>query len=263
MLTGSVISRALRRSKARRVAHHLAGPKLLRAFADAHPRATFVEIGSNDGKQHDPLRPILIARPWRGIMVEPVPYVFERLQRNYGDFPGVALENAAVADRDGRLPFYHLREADGEERAQLPGWYDGIGSFSRDTVVSHIRHIPDIESRLVVTDVPCLTFDSLCEKHGLGALDLLLIDTEGYESEILENLDLNRRSPRLLVFEHYHLSQEARDACRSRLLAAGYELLEEGFDTWCLGPRATASVRALWRQLSPGVPAVSATDEAK
>ena len=74
-------------------------PQLLRAFADAYPHAFFVEIGSNDGEQHDHLRPFILSRPWRGIMVEPVPYVFERLRRNYESQGRIELENVAVAER--------------------------------------------------------------------------------------------------------------------------------------------------------------------
>ena len=42
-----------------------------------------------------------------------------------------------------------------------------IGSFSRDAVLTHARHIPDIANRVVSTSVPCLTFESLCRKHGV------------------------------------------------------------------------------------------------
>jgi FkbM family methyltransferase len=234
---------------------------LLSVFADEHPRALFVEVGSNDGLQHDPLRPFIVDREWRGIMVEPVPYVFERLRRTYEANPRIAIENVAIADRDASLPFYYLREAALDERAVLPGWYDGIGSFSLQTVLSHSRHIPDIEHRVIAGEVPCLTFESLCEKHGVQQLDLLLIDTEGYDREVLRGIDLERWSPRLLVFEHYHLSPGDRSACTAQLAEAGYELLSEGFDTWCLGPRATDRVRAQWRRLRPAVPAAFAANE--
>ena len=48
-----------------------------------------------------------------------------------------------------------------------------VGSFSREAVLSHGRRIPDIERLLVTTEVPCLTFASLCETHGVEEVDLL------------------------------------------------------------------------------------------
>jgi FkbM family methyltransferase len=242
-----------------RVRRRLAGPRLLRAFADVYPEAFFIEIGANDGERDDPLRPLIRSRNWHGIMVEPVPYVFERLKANYADMASrIAFENLAIADRDGVQPFFHLRKASSEEIAELPGWYDCIGSFSRDTVLGHRSLIPDLEERLVRTDVDCATFESLCRRHTVSTFDLLLLDTEGYDAEILSLVDFAAHSPRLVVFEHYHLTAELRRDCRGLLEENGYELMEEGFDTWCLGPRCDPRLRQVWSSLTPAVPAISA-----
>jgi FkbM family methyltransferase len=249
-------SRARDRREYRRIQRRLAGPRLVGAFAEAYPEAFFIEIGSNDGEQHDFLRPQILSKRWRGVMVEPVPYVFERLRRNYGELERVALENAAIADRDGRTPFFHLREAGADEH--LPGWYHGVGSFSREAVLGHRGFIPDVDDRLVETSVRCMTFESLCRKHAVDRLDLLLVDVEGYDAEIVRMVDLSQRHPRLLVFEHYHLSEADRRECTERVEAAGYEVLAEGFDTWCLDVRAAPELATLWRGLAPGVPAVTA-----
>jgi len=244
----------------RRFQRRLAAPRLLRAFADAYPAAFFVEIGANDGEQHDHLRPFVLHRAWRGIMVEPVPHVFERLRRNYGTLDRVSLENVAIAERDGRLPFFYPAPPATGELARLPDWYDGIGSLSREAVVAHARHIPDIEARVVRVEVECLTYATLCRRHGVARVDLLVIDTEGHDWEILRSLDLSGERPRLIAYEHFHLSAEDRAAARAHLERAGYETLEEGFDTFCLEPGDDALTRA-FRRLRPGVPGVSAEDE--
>jgi FkbM family methyltransferase len=255
--------RAWRSLRYRRLERRLAATKLIRAFAETHPEALFVEIGSNDGVQHDFLRPFILERQWRGIMVEPVPYVFARLRDNYGTLRRVALENAAIATRDGTLPFFHLREAGAEERASLPAWYDGIGSFDRDVVASHASHIPDIEDRIVRSSVPALTFESLCRRHGVSRPDLVLVDTEGYDFEIVRSIDLARRRPRLLVYEHFHLSAQDRAQCARHVRDRGYETMEEGFDTWCLDTSTDDPLTATWRGLRPAVPGVSALDEGR
>jgi FkbM family methyltransferase len=255
------LRRRMHASQARRLQARLAGPKLIRAFGAAFPRAVFVEIGANDGEQHDHLRPMILEHNWRGVMVEPVPYVFERLQRNYAGIERVALENAAIAERDGCLPFYHLARVPDYESAGLPQWYDGIGSFSRDAVLDHVRLIPDIEHRLVETEVSCLTFESLCAKHGLSEIDLLLIDTEGYDYEILRHIDFSSYRPALAIYEHYHLDATERSASRAIMQAAGYETMQEGFDTWCLVPEADERLAATWRGLRPALPELAAENE--
>jgi FkbM family methyltransferase len=240
----------------------LAARRLLRAFADAYPEARFVEIGANDGVQHDHLRPFILSRRWRGVMVEPQPHVFERLRRNYAEIDRVSLENAAITDSDGTVPFFYpAPPRDGEGNAALPDWYEGIGSLSREAVLSHTRLIPDLADRLVEADVPSLTYASLCRRHGLEAVDLLLLDTEGADFEILRSIDFDARPPRLLIYEHYHFSREDRDACAAYAESLGYETMEEGFDTFCLDTSADDDLTRTWRELRPAVAGVAAYDE--
>jgi FkbM family methyltransferase len=239
----------------------LASKRLLRAFAVAFPSATFVEIGANDGEQLDHLRTLIYERGWRGVMVEPVPYVFKRLRQNYAETEHVAFENAAIADRDGSLSFFHLAQVDDPEREGLPPWYDAIGSFSRKHVIAHKIAIPDIEKRVVETTVPCITFDSLCVKHGLDGVDLLVIDTEGYDYEILRHIDFSRHRPVVIGYEHRHLGPTDRANCRQLLHHAGYETKEEGHETWCLRPDASGRLTRKWRRLRPAVPPVAAYEE--
>jgi FkbM family methyltransferase len=252
------IHRELQRRRLRR---KLAGQRLLRAFANVHPEAFFVEIGANDGAQHDHLRPFILECAWSGIMVEPVPYVFERLRRNYPGLDRVLLENSAVADRDGELPFYYLIEPRPEDLDRLPAWYDGIGSFSRDAVLSHVAHIPDIEERIVCKPVKSLTFESLCRKHDVENVDLLAIDTEGYDHVILRSIDFSARKPELLVYEHFHLDPEVRGQCRALVEAAGYRTLEEGFDTWCLSTDADTRLLEMFESVKPAVAGVAAYEQ--
>jgi len=251
----------LHRLRNRRLHRRLAGPKLLRVFGDAYPDAFFIEIGANAGDHSDHLQPFIRSSRWTGLMVEPVPYVFERLRRNYAGLGRVTFENAAIADRDGRIPFYHLREIEPEERDRVPSWYDGIGSLSRTTVLGHRRVIPDIDERVVRREVPAMTFESLCRKHDVRRLDLLLIDAEGHDAEILRGIDFTVRRPRLLVYEHFHLDWHTRRTCRAALEDAGYETMEEGFDTWCLITAPEDSVTLAWRRLRPGVRGLSVLEE--
>ena len=266
-MSGPSRPRALVRRLRRRAHYHwqhyrMAGPKLLEAFADEYPEAFFVEVGSNDGDKHDHLRPFILARQWRGILVEPVPYIFARLKENYAGIDRLTLANVAIADRDGELPFYHLVEEEDPVSSGLPEWYDGTGSFSRDALLKHRHEIPDVEERIVQTAVPTLTLTSLCRREGRTGVDLLLIDTEGYDWEILRNADLPAIQPRLVVYEHFHLSAEDRRACRAHLEELGYETMEEGFDTFCLDTRADDRLTRRWRGLRPAVAGVAAYEVA-
>lgn len=218
-------------------------------YARLHPDAFFVQIGAHDGTQLDPLQDEITHRGWRGIMVEPVPYVFARLEARCGGDPRLTLENVAIGAVDGEQEFHHLREAGDED---VWRWYDALGSFRREVVLSHRDLIPDIEDRIVTTRVPCLTFDSLCARHGVEHIDVLQMDTEGYDHEVLRQVDLDRYRPHLVMFEQLHLDEPTRAAARARLEAHGYAHTSDGMDT--LGIRLEVldrhpSLAALWSSL--------------
>ena len=48
-----------------------------------HKDFFFIQVGANDGITGDDLRKYILKYQWHGILVEPVPYVFDRLIKNY------------------------------------------------------------------------------------------------------------------------------------------------------------------------------------
>lgn len=225
--------------------------RVIAEFAECFPRSFFVQVGSNDGLKLDPLRPHILARQWSGIMIEPLPYVFEQLEAVYGGHPRVILENVAVADHDGTAELFYIPES---TDSSLPNWYDALGTFRKEVLLKHTEFIPDIASRISSVEVPCMTFESICAKHGVETVDLVQIDTEGYDYEVIKLIDLERHAPTLLMYEHLHLSPADREACLARLRSNGYEDISDTMDTVCLrvgelGPQHRGLLR-LWRELS-------------
>ena len=232
--------------------HRRAGDKLLRAFAAAYPRAVFVEIGANDAHQTDHLRRYVDGGNWRGVLVEPNPAAFSRLRENHGDNPRLELENAAISSTDGRLPFYEIEAPAEYGDYELLGSYDLLGSLSRETLLA-LPFVSDAESRIIESEVQALTLGSLLRKHGLDRVDLLLIDTEGHDYEIVKQIGLEGERPRLIIYEHCLLEPADRRAARERLEAAGYEILEEFFDSFALDTAIEDRLTARWRRLRPAV----------
>lgn len=211
--------------------------RIMKHFSSRYPSATFVQIGSNDGKKHDPIYASLMKYKWTGVMVEPVKYVFERLRANYESFVRIRLENVAVAKTAGSMPFYHLAKASAADREKLPPWYDELGSFNKNVVLKHVEQIPDLEERLICTQVPCVTFSELCIRNGIEAVDLIHMDTEGYDYEIIKSIDFASARPILLIYEHKHLNDVDRLECKQKLQNLGYWLYETDADTWCADSR--------------------------
>lgn len=195
-------------------------------YARGHRDARFVQIGAHDGTQLDPLRWAVLATGWRGIMVEPVPYVFDRLRARYGGNPRLYLENLAIHETAESLPFYFIPESDGN----LWEWYDALGSFRREVLVSHTGFIADVDEIVESMPVACITFDDLCARHGFAQVDLIQIDTEGMDLTILRTIDLARYRPALVMVEELHMTQPERAEARTLLTNAGYRWVADGMD---------------------------------
>jgi FkbM family methyltransferase len=200
---------------------------VLEALSQSVKQVFFVQVGSNDGDHDDPLRPYILSDHWRGLMVEPVPYVFQRLQANYRSRPGLILINAAIGPRDGVADFFSVAESSED----LPDWYDQIGSWSMEHILKHEGSIPGLRDRIVSLSVPSLTFESLCDTHQVGHIDLVHIDAEGYDFEIIKSIDLARHKPLLVMYEHKHLTRDENGLCRQHLRQHGYDILDVGWDT--------------------------------
>jgi FkbM family methyltransferase len=205
------------------------GPSIrsyLEQLAVRKPDAFFVQIGAHDGKTDDHVRSFILDSRWRGIFVEPVPHIFSRLTKNYEAVSDrFVFENVAIADQNETRIFYTVA---GGGSDHLPSWYDQLGSFRKEVVLSHKPFIPDICNRLVELRVPCLTFQSLVDRNGVSNIDLVLIDTEGYDLKILATIDFNRFKPDLVIYERKHLSREEEAISIRLLLKEGYSICSSG-----------------------------------
>jgi len=202
--------------------------RLVEEFARTSSMPFFVQIGANDGTKGDYLDAHVRSSGWRGILVEPIPYVFGALEARHGTNPRLTLVNAAIADQDGTSPIYFIPK---DDEADIPVWYDALASFHRDVIAKHSPWIPDIEDRISSIDVRTLTFESLCAAHEVHEIDLVQIDTEGHDFEVIKLIDLERHRPAIVLYEHYHLAPHDRDACERHLERHGYGLVSNYFDT--------------------------------
>jgi FkbM family methyltransferase len=196
--------------------------RLIALFAEIFSDAFVVQIGANDGIAGDPLVEGFRKTRWSGLLVEPVPHLFEMLAARYRGRPGIRLERAAVSSLDGEAPLYRLRAVPGE----TPEWFNQLATLDREVLLKHRSSIPDIDSLLVEDRVPTLRLDTLLARHQISRIDLLVIDAEGHDFEILRSLDFTRFRPTLVMFEHQHLSETDKKAAYAFLQTAGYDFRE-------------------------------------
>ena len=185
-----------------------------------------VQIGANDGVSNDPIRSFIERYRWEALLVEPLPDIFARLERNYRGFPGIRLTNCAIGPA-GQLTLYRVQAEVGN---RFP-WLHELASFDRNVVLRHEVFFPDLARYVVEEKVPCLPFATLMERHGVAGIDALVIDTEGYDFEILKQIDFERYRPKVVLFEHKHLSKELQAEAVALVAKAGYVTVPEEHDT--------------------------------
>jgi len=224
-------------------------PSILESSLRKKQRVSIIQIGANVGNTpSDPLYPFLTrnfrADPKPGVtccavLVEPVKHLYRDLIKNYAGVKGAFCENVAIAATREPKKFYRLREGVDWARYGLDPWAEQLGSFLPENLEGLWRKAADPEAarrlvmeNTVVDEVTCMTFDDLLVKYQLRDLDLLQLDTEGYDYEILKTIDFNRVRPHYINYERIHLKRH-EGSCRELLLRAGYHLHDHGQDTLC------------------------------
>lgn len=185
----------------------------------------FIQIGANNGMRSDPLRSSILKYHLAGLLVEPLPDMFEQLKRNYCSESQLKFENAAIARSDGEVSIFRL-----SPDLPVEEWVHGVAAFDKRLIVRMAREMGLLDHVQEVR-VPASTFASLIAKHGVTKADLLQIDTEGLDLEIIKMAFEAGFFPEIINFEYIHLSFE--DRCESRRLLGenGYRFVDVFRDT--------------------------------
>lgn len=184
----------------------------------------FMQIGANEGKTEDPIYPHVMLHKWKGIFVEPQPAEFAQLCKNYDGRSGLRFENLAISGKKEERTLFYIENS----KKQLPDWVSKLSSFDRKITEEVIEVHP--EAKVAEMTVPCNTVNSVLTKHKTKQLDLLYIDTEGYDFEIIKTIDFEKVKPSLIVFEHRHLSEDDFAACTSLVEKHGYRMFKDKYD---------------------------------
>jgi FkbM family methyltransferase len=105
---------------------------------------------------------------------EPDPVSFQALSELAADYPRVTPVHAAAGDRAGHLPFFvNVFSQTNSLLAPRPD----AGRFLADAAGL------DVRQRI---SVPVLTLDRYCEQQRIDRIDLLKLDTQGFELRVLD-----------------------------------------------------------------------------
>lgn len=177
-----------------------------------------VQIGANDGVSGDPVHGFIRKYAEKAVFVEPVKEAFDRLKQNYADKPHFVFENVAIAEKNGQKDFYVFKEQ----------CNDRLGSLNPEVQAKRLY-----KGELTRTRVNCIKFSELCARNDITKIDLLHLDTEGYDAEIIKTIDFNKIKIRMLMFENKHLQKSELKHVESILITHNFAVISNGNDTFC------------------------------
>jgi len=194
----------------------------LELFKNQH--FNFVQVGANDGQQSDPLYEIIKKHEISGILLEPVPNIFEKLKYNYASSnlvknKKIILENIALTPEgdSGDILFYKFCDTHQDDNNNLSGY----STTDKDKLIN-IRESLGIDNQIDEIKVNYESVPFFLKKRGLNNINLLVLDAEGMDIDILMAFLKCENFPNIIYME-------ILDQSCDKIMKAVNQLIENGY----------------------------------
>lgn len=178
---------------------------------------TFVQVGANDGVHNDGLGKLIQRHPLRGVLIEPQPHAAALLRERYAGRGGVHVVESAVGTQAGRLTLWRTTGIERSGKTKL----DALTTADRGLLERQIK-LMGIACSIESLEVPVLPLAAILAQHQIAKPEIVVIDTEGMDRIVLDQVELHEHGPAIIQFEASHLDSHDLAACHQRLSAKGY-----------------------------------------
>lgn len=158
-----------------------------------------VQVGACDGILFDFLYPFMIEYRWPGTLIEPVEESYNKLRENYKFHPNITLLNGALT---------HFEYQEG-----MPSTVVIYGNDANPFNYSCVQK--DQKVRVV----PAWSWEEVLK----SGTNLVIIDTEGYDQQLIESL-FRIKTPDILIWEQNH-QRETMSEFHRYIEDNGYEIV--------------------------------------
>ena len=137
------------------------------------------------------------------LLIEPVPYNYEILKKNFQNKKNFFICTNAVFSENKTEKFFFVKE---ESISKLgKHWASGIGSFRKEHLLNHKSKRFNIQDEDIENfEVDFITFETLIDNYQIKSIKKLQIDVEGAEYEILNSIDFKKININEIQFEFKH-----------------------------------------------------------
>lgn len=198
-----------------------------------------VNVGACDGALFDDVTPWLHKIPRsRAVLVEPIPYNQKRLRANYPDAERFVIEPIAVTKAKGSITVKTF-DAAALENGTLPIEFIGCSSTTDTNLMSGKnawgeadQNFEKFAPHLKEIEVPSDTLQTVLDRNRIEYIDAFLVDCEGADWIVFEQLDLQRYRPGMIKVEIGALPADEIGKVLVKLKTAGYKVGIYAEDVW-------------------------------
>ena len=159
------------------------------------------------------------------ILVEPLSVHNSSLINCYSNIDNKFIENVIITDKENSEEVIYFHKLDGLEYGNN---YE-LASLNKQHSLN-IRNSYE-EKELIALKLPNLTINNLLDKYNLQNIDLLFIDTEGYDSKIIMSIDFTKFNIREIYYENLHVNAyELRTFLKEKNYAIHESVLTYGWN---------------------------------
>jgi len=162
------------------------------------------------------------------LLIEPVPYNYNILQKNYKDRKNILICTNAIFSENKNEKFFYVKE---NSIAKLgKHWASGIGSFNKNHILAHrTKRFKIEESDIETIEIEFINFNTLVNKYEIKSIEKLQIDVEGAEYNIINSIDFKKINIKNILFESKHFDGtfkegEKLELIKKKLISYGYKL---------------------------------------
>jgi len=157
-----------------------------------HKDGYFVDVGAHDGKDINNTLYFEENNNWKGINIEPIKTVYDRLSKNR---PNCININCAIDEKDGEAEFIYNK-----------GYTEMISGLKAHYDIRHYHRLynenSNFGSTTETTNVQTRRLDSIFQEYNIDHVNYLSIDVEGAEFSVIKSINFDKVFIDVIGFEN-------------------------------------------------------------
>ena len=137
-----------------------------------------IDVGANKGQSIERFKSLFPNSTIHAF--EPIKYEYTQLQNKYENDNSIKINNYALGEKKELKEFYVTTSTGNSSFNKIREGTDWIKKRSLEHNTSESNYTKDVQY------VNVITLDSYCMKNSINNIDIIKIDTQGYEDKVLE-----------------------------------------------------------------------------